>query len=706
MGIIVLEKRNRKNLELKMLKTKLAILSLLFTFTLLGCGGGGGDETPTQPTSPGGQIYYPSGQTPPLNPSGSVLYPGAQPPQPPATPPEVPPVVPEGNFGEQIFPMVIDSQGNGTVTIKNFQPRQQLALILVNLNREYLDLDPPPEARGRWPLPDTSYSLVFDLVSRGVSSFEQRQLIDLSDPAYYSDILETDDYKGLPFDGKRKSLKDLQDWAHKDWVAQGGWDTRAPLKTASVLSKGEVRTFTEVPRTIPLPPIQQGEQRRDDLDELRWPDEYYGQDGRLVAIGSKVYIFLTTEINNGFPDGVRFTERRLEQMAREFDTVIFPLVTEGLAPVLGYKNEGPGVNQGPIWKNIDRNLVLTGDDFDNEGNLLGDLPGEPDIAIGRDKRIVVAIMNMDTLGAAGFYVNWQRGIFRPEEEEEGQEESYAWSTLYISPDIFPQDSDDWSQPYAVLAHEFQHKIYADHGVLDRTWLNESLSQLAVYLAGYTVESGETAELLIDQIVAFLNQKSVTPVPLNGEEFLVDVFASYGGRFLFSLYLYEHYGPSAIRKLYTLDAPNAVSLIEQATGEKFDVIFTRWALANFVDGLYIDEGSPLSRNIENNDPSTGNPWLHYLTFDIRGAIGGDPNRRLPGMPILWLPTETDVYPVSRSQITLKPWTADYVVIGNGDGRDLDLTVLSDPNFRLFLLPVTFNTDNNTGVIMPGVNIPRE
>ena len=690
-------------------KWSATIVLVLGAVIVAGCGGGD-TESPTGPSTQRGQIYYPSGETPPLNQGGIVLYPGQQPVQPPLTPPSPPPVgpappgQPEGGYGAQVFPMIVDSQGNGAVTIKNFSPGQQLALISINLNREFLDFQPPAGTQRGW-LPETSYSVSFNFVDRSVSSTTPRKIIDLSNPSDAVNLLDTRNYRGLPYRKNRLTLEDLRKWAHEDWVSNGGFDTRAPLKTASLLSKGEIRTFTEIPRTIPLPPIVQGQEQRN-LEELRWPDPYYGQDGRLVAIGSKCYVFLTTEINSGFPDGIRFTEARLNRFALEFDTNIYPLITEGMAPVRGTRNEGPGPNEGPIWKNLDRSITLTTDDFDQEGNLQRRLPGEPDTAIGRDQRIIIAILNLGAFGAAGLYQNWQRGIFRPEQEEGREEESYAWSTLYLDPSIFPANSDDWSQPYAVLAHEFQHKIYADAGLGPSVWLNEGLSQVAIYLAGYTLQSGRTADILVQQITEFLNSTNVTPVPLDGEKFRdVSISASYGGRFLFFLYLYEHYGPSAIRKIYTVGGANPVDIIENATGEKFDVIFSRWAIANLVDGLMIAPDSPLSETIEDNDPFSGNPWVHYLTFDVRGTIGGNETFKLPGVPILWLPTERDVFPVTRTQIPLRPWCSHYVVITNGDGRDLDLTVLSDPNFRLFILPVTFDKQNNTGKIEPGVYIPR-
>jgi hypothetical protein len=51
----------------------------------------------------------------------------------------------------------------------------------------------------------------------------------------------------------------------------------------------------------------------------------------------------------------------------------------------------------------------------------------------------------------------------------------------------------------------------------------------------------------------------------------------------------------------------------------------------------------------------------------------------------------------------PWCADYVVLTNGDGRDLEATFRMDRNFRLFMLPVEFKGDLNAVQITPEVSI---
>ncbi|OGK12084.1 MAG: hypothetical protein A2Y63_01160 [Candidatus Riflebacteria bacterium RBG_13_59_9] len=592
--------------------------------------------------------------------------------------------------GEPIFPLPVDSGGNGFLAVSNFEPGQQLALITLNINQAYRDWQPLQFEPQRFP--PFSYSLMFSLVNRGVSSFT-----GTPQPSKTADLnLDANSYQGLPFVKDRLPSKAFFERERAHQIEATGYDVLAPIKTASLLSKGEERTFTEILRTVPPPPIESEE----DI-ELSYPEPYYGQDGRLVAIGAHCYIFLTTENNQGFPDSVRFTERRLAAFALEFDTNIFPKVQAAFGSILGYHNEGPGPDNGPIWKGIDRDIVLTADDFDENGNLRTQLPGRPDFDIGRDSRVVVAIMNLPG-GAGGLYSNWERSQGRPSEEEEGpqrEEESYAWSTCFIDAALFPASSDDWSQPYAVLAHEFEHKLYADYGLPNSTWLNEGLAQLAVYAAGYTLQSGRTAGILVDQIRTFLNNANTIPVPLDAERVEgVDIYASYGARFLFFLYIAEHYGPGTIHKLYDLGGSDPIELVERATGEDFEVVFTKWSMANFIDGIYVSDDSPLN--------STDNPWLHYLTFDIRSTVDLEEENRLPGVPVMRLPGESDTYPVTRSLIPLSPYCAHYAIIENGDGRDLSLTLFADPNFRFYLLPVAFNDATNSAEILPGGTFPHD
>jgi len=252
--------------------------------------------------------------------------------------------------------------------VSSFQPNQKVALVTLNVNRDYLDWHPLQSQLQYFP--PFSFSLVFTLMSRGVSSAS-------GSPALVPADLNMDpaNYKGLPMTKEKQPVSALYERERDYQKATTGYDVEAVVKSASLLSKGEVRTFTEIPRTIPLPPIQPGDDDQQDLTTLNWPSEYFGQDGRLVAIGAHCYIFLTTEMNQGFPDGVRFTERRLAAFSQEFDINIFPKVQAAFGDILGYNNAGPGLSDGPIWKNIDRNIVLTGNDFDSDGNLIRVLPG-------------------------------------------------------------------------------------------------------------------------------------------------------------------------------------------------------------------------------------------------------------------------------------------------------------------------------------------
>jgi hypothetical protein len=62
-----------------------------------------------------------------------------------------------------------------------------------------------------------------------------------------------------------------------------------------------------------------------------------------------------------------------------------------------------------------------------------------------------------------------------------------------------------------------------------------------------------------------------------------------------------------------------------------------------------------------------------------------------------------YPVIDIDRPVIPWCADYLVLTNGDGRDLEVTMRMDRNFRIFMLPVEFDAAANAVRITPEVSI---
>jgi len=252
------------------------------------------------------------------------------------------------------------------------------------------------------------------------------------------------------------------------------------------------------------------------------------------------------------------------------------------------------------------------------------------------------------------------------------------------------------------------------------WLNEGLSQLDIHICGYTVNSGRIVPWAIDgQLTDYLDNVNLSAVCMDGNgQFPIQQQTQYGNGFLFFLYMYEHYNPGVGTRIYELGEggeTDYIKLIEAgaeftqiepgADGElgtpddeavlfhdSFENLYTKFMIANFIDGIYKDEYEDLF-----------DPMFHYNTLDLRGTVNlSSGTIVLPGVRTDVFP-ESGGYPVQSIDRKVIPWGCDYVVFSNGDGRDLEITVFSDPFFKMFLLPVSYNEQTNKVEITEGITL---
>lgn len=88
----------------------------------------------------------------------------------------------------------------------------------------------------------------------------------------------------------------------------------------------------------------------------------------------------------------------------------------------------------------------------------------------------------------------------------------------------------------VLAHEFQHMIHWNADRNETTWINEGLSELAIFLHG--MMPGSDASFIRDTDI----QLNDWPDDLGAKR------AHYGAAFLFMTYFYDRFGPDSLRAL--------------------------------------------------------------------------------------------------------------------------------------------------------------
>ena len=141
--------------------------------------------------------------------------------------------------------------------------------------------------------------------------------------------------------------------------------------------------------------------------------------------------------------------------------------------------------------------------------------------------------------------------------------------------------------YGVLAHELQHMILWNVDIDEASWLNEGLSELAVYLNDLGTAGFHTA--YTDDPVVSLNDWP-------NED---DRGASYGAASLFTLYFYNRFGPELTKALVAHPANglegidlvfSEAGLVDPFTSQPVTAESTvlDWVIANFLaDGEVLD-----------------------------------------------------------------------------------------------------------------------
>ncbi|MFM8319336.1 MAG: hypothetical protein ACKOC5_00355 [Chloroflexota bacterium] len=227
--------------------------------------------------------------------------------------------------------------------------------------------------------------------------------------------------------------------------------------------------------------------------------------------------------------------------------------------------------------------------------------------------------------------------------------------------------------YGVLAHEFQHMIhwYTDRN--EETWMNEGLSDLAMFLNDYSIGGADRLYVQDPDI-------QLTDWPNNSDSHL----PHYGASFLFLTYFLDRFGEEATKAVVASPDNGMVSIdkvlvelqaIDSQTGVPVsaDDVFTDWTLASFIqdpdagDGRYTYHNYPDAPNpgvTESVEDCSGQPLdrqvsqygVDYISFGCSGSF----KLRFSA------PTTVDALPAG-------PHTGQYAFYSNrGDESDMTLT----------------------------------
>ncbi|MEM2110506.1 MAG: immune inhibitor A [Candidatus Bathyarchaeia archaeon] len=162
-------------------------------------------------------------------------------------------------------------------------------------------------------------------------------------------------------------------------------------------------------------------------------------------------------------------------------------------------------------------------------------------------------------------------------------DTYQWYRR-LGPNPQPDPAGDPPRPYeyeSTFAHEFQHLIHSDIDHDETLWVDEGCADLAGYVCGYGFPASHISEYLIywwaTSLVIWQNQLS-----------------NYGATFLWTFYVYEHYGSQRIIWDIVHEQANGIEGYNNVfkahkIRKNFDQVFQEWAVANYLDDLRSPKG---------------------------------------------------------------------------------------------------------------------
>lgn len=140
---------------------------------------------------------------------------------------------------------------------------------------------------------------------------------------------------------------------------------------------------------------------------------------------------------------------------------------------------------------------------------------------------------------------------------------------------------------AVIAHEFQHMIHWHNDPNESTWVDEGLSELAVYLNGYGQE--RWASVFTREPDTQLNAWTDKPNTAG---------AHYGASYLLMRYFAQRFGPERVRALVASNESDMMGFDVALTdaGLSFDDVFRDWVVTNYLNDKSIANGRYLYQDI--------------------------------------------------------------------------------------------------------------
>lgn len=196
--------------------------------------------------------------------------------------------------------------------------------------------------------------------------------------------------------------------------------------------------------------------------------------------------------------------------------------------------------------------------------------GAPPDELDNDPRIYLMWYTFD-VAADGYF--WVFDEFPDDTTSDYR--SNECEVLYLNPTSSGGPSGDYM--HAVIAHEFQHLIHWKYDDNESTWVNEAMSELAMWFYGNP-----------DYISSFNSN------PDNNLTVWDANWADYIQTYLWALYFFERYGGHPAVYALVHEPANSMAgfdkiLDDFSYPENTDDVFIDWSVANFLDDTSLEDG---------------------------------------------------------------------------------------------------------------------
>lgn len=238
------------------------------------------------------------------------------------------------------------------------------------------------------------------------------------------------------------------------------------------------------------------------------------------------------------------------------------------------------------------------------------------------------------------------GYFSASESTENKKnimhiDTYDWINR-IGPDV--------NRPYlyeGVFAHEFQHLIHFDQDPDEPSWVDEACAELAMYMCGYGHPSGHLMYYMYYH-------------PMTSLTFWGNALEDYGIVYLWSLYMYEHYGGADFISALVQEQANGIIGVENTLKsfgytESFEEIYDALTIAIYIDDVRKNDGK---FGFYNLDVGSDDTWGWSIEYVLSYGWWGLPSEAPFLVPSNWF---LDIEP--------QPYTAHYFRFTNKKAADV-------------------------------------